>query len=288
MPTRRGCSVAPGFFFARSGAPGCERKRGREAARGFRRLAPKAGERCFQGPGEVFELGLESDRPAALRVLPLSIRPLEEEPQVVPPADHVLSSSLSLHGRLEFGAAARDEVFREIPGPLYPEPVAVQAPLIALRGSLRERSLRLFPLVEKPLQRAGGDPSGESSKLLQQAPEPLLVSAGPGCCGVRRLPADLERGRGVVREEPEVSDPGEKRAVHLPLAVRRKAANDLAGPALDLAPPERARRRGDPAQRDAQVVKALGVTGAQPLARPDEGTPSKLPERGGVGQRALL
>ena len=258
--------------------------RGGEAARRRRRFTAKAGERHLQDPGEVLELGRQSDRPAALRLRSFTVDSIEEEPEVVPPSEYFLRGPLALHGRLELGTAARDEILREVAGPLHPDPIAVQAPVVVPAGRLRERSLHLGSLGQEPLHFSCSRPGSQAAQLPHQPPEPPLFFPGRGAVGPgygnRRFPADLERGRGILREKPEPSDPGQKRAIHFALAIRRKAPHDGDGPALNLPPSERARGRGRSPQCHAEVMEPLGVTLAPALARTGQGTPAKLPERG--------
>jgi hypothetical protein len=83
--------------------------------------------------------------------------------------------------------------------------------------------------------------------------------------------------------------PDEKSAIHLELAVRRESADDLFGATLDAAAAESPRRRGDPAERDADVVDSIGFASANFLSSAEESAASQLPQRGRFGHgRAII
>ena len=204
----------------------------------------------LRGAAPVLELGRQPDRPAPLGLRLFAVDPCEEEPEIIPPAEHVLRGALARHGGLEVGTAARDEVLREIAGALHPDAVAVKAPVVVPGGRLREPGLHFAPPGQEPLDLFRSGPRSQAAKFPGQPPEPLIFLPPRGSVspagGDRRFPADLERGRRVVGEKSKPPDPGEKRAIHFALAIRGEAAHDFERPALDLPPPERAGRRRRP------------------------------------------
>ena len=227
-----------------------------------------------------------------MRELPFAFDPLQEESQIVPPAEHVLGGPLARREGLELGSSELHEVLREIPRPLDQQPVAVEGFVVGLRGSVGERRLRIRPIVEEALERVGLRMSGEGAQFSQKPSEALLSADAIDLAGAvfrQRHPSGFERGRRVLGEKTQLPYPDEESAIHFELAVRRERADDLFGAALDLAAAESPRRRGDPAEGDAEVVDSFGFAGADFFSRAEESAASQLPQRGQFGHgRAII